>query len=101
MKIIDKASWQIDGGIQKSAVKKHFETVFCWLDCKNMLTPDGKEEFDFGFDESSSINEQLISLEALAFLESRYDEYLKSVEYGVDSGAIVLERIYYDYVNVK
>ena len=69
MKIIDKASWQIDGGIQKSLVVQHFRNIFLWLNIKGMLTPEGKENLEFGIDESISLNERLITPIALDFLK--------------------------------
>ena len=100
MKIIDKASWQIDGGIQPSVVVAHFEQMFSWLDKKGMLTHEGKEVLAFGIDESASLHERLITLEALAFLETKYDDYLKHTPYGEDNDSLSLEVIFADYQNM-
>ena len=97
MRIIDKAAWQIDGGVPKNTVVQHFKTVFEWLDKKNMLTEEGQEELADGIDECASLHERLISSEALAFFVERYDDYLKRVEYGGDEGARVLDRLYNEY----
>ena len=32
MIIIDKAVWQIDGGVPEELVVNHFKTVFLWLE---------------------------------------------------------------------
>jgi len=100
MKIIDKASWQIDGGIQPSVVVAHFKRMFLWLDDKAMLTHEGKEILAFGIDESVSLHERLITPEALAFLETKYDDYLKRNPYGEDNDCLSLEVIFTDYQNM-
>ena len=46
MVIIDKAVWQIDGGIPEDLVISHFNTVFTWLDDHKMLSVEGKEELE-------------------------------------------------------
>ena len=43
MKIYDKARWQIEGGINKSAVINHFKFIFDWLDKMNLLSIYGEE----------------------------------------------------------
>ena len=42
MVIIDKAAWQIDGGIPEDLVISHFNTLFTWLDEHKMLLAQGK-----------------------------------------------------------
>ena len=46
MVIIDKAAWQIGGGIPEDLVISHFNTVFTWLDDHKMLSAEGKEELE-------------------------------------------------------
>ena len=101
MKIIDKASWQIDGGMPKNLVLQHFKTIFTWLDGKDMLTSEGKEELGFGIDETASLHEKLITQNALEFFETRYDDYLKSIKYGNDDGGFALERLYSEHINLS
>ena len=97
MKIIDKASWQIDGGIQSSVVVAHFKRIFSWLEAKAMLTQEGKEVFEFGIDDSVSLHERLVTPEALAFLSAKYDDYIKRNPYGEDEDSSALETIFADY----
>lgn len=100
MKIIDKAAWQIDGGVPEELVVKHFQTVFLWLDQHEMLSDEGKEELDDGIDSCASLNEDLVTPEAFDFLEKCYDEYLKLLEggkYGSEFSTIELEKIYLIY----
>jgi len=100
MKIIDKAAWQIDGGVPEELVVRHFQIVFSWLDRHKMLSDEGKEEFDDGIDSCASLNEDLVTPEALVFLEKCYDEYLKTLEggkYGSDLSEIELEKAYSIY----
>ena len=44
MIIIDKAVWQIDGGVPEKLVVNHFKTVFLWLEKHDMLSDEGKED---------------------------------------------------------
>ncbi|QDW74150.1 hypothetical protein FND36_08990 [Lachnospiraceae bacterium KGMB03038] len=100
MVIIDKAAWQIDGGIPEDLVIRHFDTVFTWLADHKMLSAEGKEELEDGIDDGSSLNEEMITIEGLAFLEACYDEYLRVIakdKYGIDFNGEELEKIYKKY----
>lgn len=97
MIIIDKAAWQIDGGLPENLVISHFKTVFVWLNNHEMLTETGKEELEDGIDDCASLNESLVTTEGLAFLEKCYDEYLSVIakdKYGIDYNGEELEKIY-------
>ena len=61
MIIIDKAVWQIDGGVPEELVVNHFKTVFLWLEKHDMLSVEGKEELEDGIDDCASLNEELES----------------------------------------
>lgn len=101
MIIIDKAVWQIDGGIPEDLVVSHFNTVFKWLENHKMLSEEGKEEFDEGLDDCASLNENMVTDEGLEFLEKCYDEYLAAVakdKYGLDINGEELEKIYQKYL---
>lgn len=97
MKIIDKASWQIDGGISKDIVVNHFKTIFSWLLSHDMLTEEGIEEFEEGIDDCASINDELVNEKGFKFLEKYYDKYIKIVSkelYGNDINGKILDKIY-------
>lgn len=103
MIIIDKAAWQIDGGVPEELVVNHFKTVFSWLKRHDMLSDEGEEEFEDGIDDCASLNEDLITKEGIEFLEKCYDDYLKVIakdKYGIDYNGYELEKIYNQY-NVK
>ncbi len=100
MQIIDKASWQTDGGVPAELVVSHFRTIFAWLRDHDMLTDEGLEELEDGIDDCASLNDELINEKGMRFLESCYDEYLKAVAkelYGKDTGGETLEKIYAAY----
>lgn len=102
MIIIDKAVWQIDGGVSEKLVVNHFKTVFMWLDSHEMLTEEGKEELEDGIDDCASLNENLVTRDGLDFLEECYDEYLKVIakgKYGHDCGGKELEKIYNKHIS--
>lgn len=101
MKIIDKAAWQIDGGIPEELVVKHFQIVFLWLDEHEMLSDEGVEELEDGIDSCASLNEDLVTSEGLVFLDACYDKYLKLIEtngmYGSELSVLELEKVYLTY----
>ena len=101
MVIIDKASWQIDGGIENETVVAHFKKIFKWLASKKLLTAEGQEILELGIDKSISIHERMVTPEALTFLKVNYDDYLKQCPYGTDLGASMLDAIYCKVTNNK
>ena len=97
IKIIDKASWQIDNGVDKKNVIEHFIFIFKWLDKNDLLTSDGKEMLDIGIDSSISLNEKMVNEKALKFLEKYYDEYIKNIQYGIKEDEKLLDKYYKDF----
>ena len=73
MKIYDKARWHIDGGENKDEVLKKFSLFFHYLKKNNMLTDEGNEIFDIGFDPSISLHERMVNTEGKEFLDANYD----------------------------
>lgn len=101
MIIIDKAAWQIDGGVPEELVVNHFKTVFSWLEKHCLLSEEGKEELECGIDDCASLNEELVTKDGLEFLENCYDDYLKAIakdKYGTDYNGAELEKIYNNYI---
>lgn len=101
MIIIDKASWQIDGGIPENLVINHFKIVFVWLNKHKMLTNEGKEELENGIDDCCSLNENVLTTEGLSFLNACYEEYLMAIakdKYGEDESSEELSKIYQRYI---
>ena len=99
MKIIDKAAWQIDGGVPADKTVRHFACVFEWLSRHGLLTEEGEEELEDGIDDTASLNDELVSEQGIAFLESCYDDYLRAVKdrYGEDENGVLLEGIWQKY----
>lgn len=83
MIIYDKASWQLDGGISPKNVVDHFTFVFLWLEKNHLLSADGEEIENMGIDISVSLTDNLVTNEGKQFLDRYYDEYLKTITYGV------------------
>lgn len=101
MNVIDKAIWQIDGGVPENLVVSHFKTVFKWLYNHDMLSEEGKEEFDEGIDDCASLNETMVTDYGYKFLEKCYDDYLTVIakdKYGMDFNGEELEKIYQQYL---
>lgn len=96
-KIIDKASWQIDSGANKTNVIEHFVFIFKWLAKNNLLSSDGKEVLDIGIDTSISLNDKMVTEKALKFLEKYYDEYVKNIQYGIKEDEKLLDKYYKDF----
>lgn len=76
MHIFDKALWHIDAGEDKAAVLAKFQAVFSFLNEKELLSEDGQEIFEFGIDDSVSLNEDMVTKEGAAFLYKHYDEVI-------------------------
>ena len=100
MKIIDKAAWQIDSGVPADKTVSHFACVFEWLSRHGLLTEEGEEELEDGIDDTASLNDELVSEQGIAFLESCYDDYLRAVKdcYGDDEDCEKLESIWQEYI---
>lgn len=97
MIIIDKAAWQIDGGIPEELVVNHFKIVFAWLGKNGMLTSEGIEELADGIDNCASLNEELVTKNGIEFLENCYDDYLKIIakdKYGLDYNGAELDKLF-------
>lgn len=69
----DKADWHIDGGEDEDEVYARFQSVFEFLDENNMLTEEGKEEFENGIDDSTIISEDHLTSVANEFFTKYYD----------------------------
>lgn len=76
MKSYDKASWHIDGGENELEVITRFKDVFTFLADKRMLNAEGLETFEFGMDDSASLNSNMLTSEGEAFLDAYYDVVL-------------------------
>lgn len=83
MKIYDKAKWQIDGGVNKEVVIKHFEFIFCWLKERGLLSKIGEEIYNLGIDEEISLNEEMVTREGATFLAAHYDELINKSQYNI------------------
>ena len=81
MKVYDKASWQIDNGMDTDIVLNHFNFMFNWLNENGFLNGEGKELLDIGIDESISINERLLSEKGIKFMDVYYDELIAESNY--------------------
>ncbi len=104
MIIIDKAGWQIDGGIPSELVVEHFRIMFQWLKLHDMLTEEGLEELDDGIDEEASINDELVNSNGIKFLQECYDNFLNIIAkdlYGKKDSDKILEQIYEEYKTRK
>jgi len=94
MNIYDKASWQLDGGMDLEVVIKHFELMFDWLNEKNFLSDDGKEMLEIGIDDSISLNENHVTSEGKDFLDSIYDKLISESDYDVTIEKELLDKFY-------
>lgn len=98
MRIIDKAAWHLDGGIEKELVISHFKTMFEWLDNGGLLTAEGKEIRDEELYSEASINEKVVNEDGMMFFESCYSDYISKIGFGEDIGAQILEELYQKYL---
>ena len=76
MVIYDKVTWHIDGGENKANVIARFTEVFSFLKEKNLLSEEGKEFFEYGIDESTSLNSEMLNSKGERFFEKYYDKII-------------------------
>jgi hypothetical protein len=94
VKIYDKADWQIDGGVSKQTVIKHFKLVFEWLKDHHYLNNDGLEVLELNDFANVSLNDSLLTKEGNDFMSRYYDKLIKEVPYGDESIPTRLDAIY-------
>ena len=94
MKIFDKASWQIDNGMNEEVVIAHFKFIFEWLKEHNMLSPSGLEILEIGIDEDVSLHEGLVNERGLHFLEKYYDKLIADSQYDVAREKVLIDILF-------
>lgn len=94
MKVFDKASWQIDNGVDEVTVIAHFEFIFGWLNEHDMLSPDGLEILETGIDEDVSLHEGMVNERGLHFLNEFYDKLITDTEYDVAHEKALIEKLF-------
>ncbi len=78
MIIYDKASWHIDAGMNKQEVIQRLQKVFDFLNENDMLSDEGKEQYETGIDDSCSLNERTVTSEGNRFLKKYYDDVINN-----------------------
>lgn len=74
MIVIDKASWYLDAGENKTDVIERFQIVFSFLHEHSILNQDGEEIYQLGVDSSVSLHSDLITTDGFSFLNLCYDK---------------------------
>lgn len=101
MNTFDKASWQIDNGIDKNIVISHFEFIFKWLQQHHMLNEDGIEILDIGIDEDVSLYDGLLTKGGITFLELCYDNLISKSEYKIEQEKTLLDEFYNQWISTQ
>ena len=94
MKIFDKASWQIDNGMNEEVVIAHFKFIFEWLNEHDMLSPSGLEILDIGIDEDVSLHEGLVNERGLHFLDEYYDKLIADSQYDEKNKKVLIDILW-------
>jgi hypothetical protein len=76
IKVYDKASWHIDNGENKNEVLKKMKIIFDFLNKNSLLNSDGKELFNLGINEDSSLHDGLVTNEGKEFLDKNIDKII-------------------------
>lgn len=92
MIIYDKASWQLDKGMSKTRVIKHFSFIFDFLKQNDFLNENGLEIMDIGIDTSISLNDSLLNEKGNVFLAKYYDEMLELNGYNTKKNRAFLDN---------
>lgn len=95
--IYDKASWQVEGGMDVDKVIAHFVTIFEWLHSKKMLNNEGSQFIEIGIDDSISLNEEMVTKEGNQFLSKYYDKIISESNYDKDIEKKLLDSYYKEF----
>lgn len=101
MKIYDKAAWQIDKGLDKKVVIKHFKFIFIWLKSRKMLSDEGIEVYKSGIDEEISLHENLLTEEGNKFIDKYYDMLITASEYDVEKEKKIINEFRVEFCKKK
>jgi hypothetical protein len=89
--VYDKASWHIDNGENKNEVLKKMKIIFDFLNKNSLLNSDGKELFDLGINEDSSLHDGLVTNEGKEFLDKNIDKIISKSSKEIEK---TLENLY-------
>lgn len=78
MIIYDKASWHIDAGMNEQEVLQRLQKVFNFLNENDMLSDEGKEQYEIGIDDSCSLNERTVTSKGNEFLKEYYNDVINN-----------------------
>ena len=73
MKVYDKVKWHIDGGEDDDNVRKRFSMIMEYLYKNNMLSVLGKEIYQVGVNEETSIYDEMLLDNGITFMDEFYD----------------------------
>jgi hypothetical protein len=91
IKVYDKASWHIDNGENKNEVLKKMKIIFDFLNKNSLLNSDGKELFNLGINEDSSLHDGLVTNEGKEFLDKNIDKIISKSSKEIEK---TLENLY-------
>jgi hypothetical protein len=81
-KIYDKVQWHLET-IEKASVLNYFKCLMDFLKTHNYLNSYGLEIYEVGVDTSLSVTSKMLTEKGNAVMESRYDSFLKTVNFNV------------------
>ena len=92
--IIDKAKWQIDGDnpVPEELVIQHFKNVFEFLAKHNWLSDEGKEDLEFGIDDTAVLSSRTLANICADDFKKAYDYCVRNGKFGSDIFTFVLAQ---------
>ena len=97
IKTYDKVKWHFPDGKNCSSLeagKLHIEVLMKWLKLHSLLSEYGKEIFEIGVDQDTSITSQMLTQEGRNILDKCYDKWLRTVVYGKKPSTSLLDGYY-------
>lgn len=64
--------------MNKQEVIQRLQKVFNFLNENNMLSDEGKEQYEIGIDDSCSLNERMVTSKGNGFLKEYYDDVINN-----------------------
>ncbi len=84
IKIYDKVSWHFPEGQNCPSLevaKVHFVALMEWLKSNNLLSDEGKEVLELGFNSDFSITSLMLNSKGNEVLKKHYSDWLRSIDY--------------------
>ncbi|MBT4732908.1 hypothetical protein HN784_03920 [bacterium] len=84
IEVYDKVSWHFPEGQNCTSLevaKVHFVALMEWLKINNLLSDEGKEVLELGFNSDFSITSSMLDSKGNEVLKKHYSDLIRSIDY--------------------